>query len=605
MSAVTTGAKKALIWLGVILGLLYGLLGLGVGLDKTQWTPALALDLAGGRQIILQAVTTDGSAIEQSDLKQAVEVIRRRVDASGVAEAEILTAGTSNIIVALPGNPDEATLDLVRQSAQLQFRPVLFVGDPGATVSPTAEPSLSPEPSASPSPQPSADPSAQPESSIVPTQGTQSEPSPAVTPSPTTDAAPSVTPTDPSDPAWLTDALLDEFAALDCFDPLNRAGAPIGDPNAAHVACSEDGLAKYALGPVELAGTDVDTATAGPELAQGTGTPTGRYEIRLSLTPAGGAKFDATTQRLSGLEQPRNQFAILLDGVVISDPAVTQRIPGGTASITGSFTQEGAQLLANQLKFGALPLTLEVQSEEQISATKGGDELQAGLIAGAIGLVLVVIYSLFQYRALAMVTVGSLVIAGALTLVTFSLLSWGMGLRLSLAGVTGMIVAIGITADSFIVYFERIKDELRDGRSLQSAIDHGWSRARRTIIISDAVNFLAAVVLYLLAVGNVRGFAFVLGLTTLMDLLVVLLFTHPIMVLLGRTKFFSHGHPLSGLDPASLGRDSLYKGAGKVRPPKGVTAGISSSVDGEQGLTLAERKARARVAAQNSEGTDG
>ncbi len=608
MSAVTKGAKKALIWLGVILGLLYGLLGLGVGTGKTDWTPALALDLAGGRQIILQAVATDNSTIEQSDLKQAVEVIRRRVDASGVAEAEILTAGSSNIIVALPGNPDEATLDLVRQSAQLQFRPVLYIGDPGATVTPTTEPTPTTDPSPQPEPvvDASVSPSALPEATIVPTPSAQASPSPAVTPEPEVDA-PVATPTDPSDPAWLTDELLEQFAALDCFDPLNRAGAPTGDPNAAHVACAANGLAKYALGPVELSGTDVDTATAGPELAAGTGTPTGRYEIRLSLTSAGGAKFDSTTQRLSQLQQPRNQFAILLDGVVISDPSVTQRIPGGSASITGSFTQAEAQLLANQLKFGALPLTLEVQSEEQISATKGADELEAGLIAGAIGLLLVVIYSLFQYRALAMVTVGSLVIAGALTLVTFSLLSWGMGLRLSLAGVTGMIVAIGITADSFIVYFERIKDELRDGRSLQSAIDHGWSRARRTIIISDAVNFLAAVVLYMLAVGNVRGFAFVLGLTTLMDLLVVLLFTHPILVLLGRTKFFSQGHPWSGLDPASLGREAIYKGAGQVRPPKAVTASRPKDVaEGEQGLTLAERKARARAAAaQNSEGTDG
>jgi preprotein translocase subunit SecD len=603
---VTSSAKKALIWLVVILGLLYGLLGLGVGMDKTNWTPDLALDLAGGRQVILQAVTTDGSQITQSDLDQAVEIIRRRVDASGVIEAEIVTAGTSNIIVSLPGNPDDATLDLVRQSAQLQFRPVLFIGDPGATVDPTVSPSPSAgvDPSADPSPNPSPSASPQPSASIVPTPGAVVEPSPQVTVSPTPDSTPSATPVDPSDPAWLTDELLDQFAALDCFDPLNRAGAPTGDPDGAHVACSADGLSKYALGPVELSGTDVATASAGPELAQGTGTPTGRYEIRLELTGEGGAKFDNTTQRLSSLEQPRNQFAILLDGVVLSDPAVSQRIAGGSASITGSFTQEGAQLLANQLKFGALPLTLEVQSEQQISATKGAEELEAGLIAGAIGLVLVVIYSLFQYRALALVTVGSLVIAAALTLAVFSLLSWGIGLRLSLAGVAGLIVAIGITADSFIVYFERIKDELRDGRSLQSAIDHAWTRARRTIIISDAVSFLAAVVLYMLAVGGVRGFAFVLGLTTLMDLLVVLLFTHPTMVLLGRTKFFSHGHPWSGLDPKSLGRDSLYKGAGKVRTPK-PASGVTGDDTGEPGLTLAERKARARAAAQSSEGTDG
>jgi preprotein translocase subunit SecD len=279
---------------------------------------------------------------------------------------------------------------------------------------------------------------------------------------------------------------------------------------------------------------------------------------------------------------------------------VSSRIPGGTASITGSFTQEGAEQLANQLKFGALPLTLEVQSEQQIAATKGDQELQMGLIAGLIGLLLVVVYSLFQYRALGMVTVGSLVIAGALTLVTFSLLSWGMGLRLSLAGIAGLIVAIGITADSFIVYFERIKDEIRDGRSLVSAVDHGWARARRTILISDAVSFLAAVVLYILAVGGVRGFAFVLGLTTLVDLLVVLLFTHPILVLLARTKFFGGGHRLSGLDPRNLGRDSLYKGAGKVR--ESVPVGAATTSGAEPQLTLAERKAKARAASATEDG---
>lgn len=600
MSSATRGARKALIWLGIILGLLYGLLGLGVATGKATWMPSLALDLAGGRQIILQAVTTDGSEITQSDLDQAVQIIRKRVDASGVAEAEITTAGTSNIIVSLPGNPDDATLDLVRRSAQLQFRPVLYIGDPAGQPVATASPTPTPSPSATPDATASPSASASPQATISPAESVA--PSPATSPTPTAapDDTPASTPTDPSDPAWLTDDLLLAFAELDCFDPNNRAGADAGDPTKAHIACAEDGSAKYALGPVELAGTDVASATSGPELAQGTGSMTGRYEIRLQLTDAGGAKFAETTGRLAELQQPRNQFAILLDGVVISDPAVSSRIPGGTASITGSFTQESAEQLANQLKFGALPLTLEVQSEQQIAATKGAQELEMGLIAGLIGLLLVVVYSLFQYRALGLVTVGSLVIAGALTLVTFSLLSWGMGLRLSLAGIAGMIVAIGITADSFIVYFERIKDEIRDGRSLVSAVDHGWARARRTILVSDAVSFLAAVVLYVLAVGGVRGFAFTLGLTTLVDLLVVLLFTHPILVLLSRTTFFGQGHRLSGLDPRNLGRDSLYKGAGKVRQT--VPVGSASTGESEAQLTLAERKAKARAASTTEDG---
>ncbi len=562
MSAATKGAKKALILLGIILGVLYAVLGLGVLTHNATWTPSLALDLAGGRQIILQAVTTDGSEITQSDLDQAVEIIRRRVDASGVAEAEISTAGDSNIVVSLPGNPDEATLDLVRRSAQLQFRPVLYIGDPSPVAT---DPSPSPEPSESPEVD-----------------------------------LPQVQPTNPSDLAWITTEVENAFLALDCFDPNNRAGADSGDPNAAHVACSEDGRWKFIMGPVELTGTDVSTASSGPELAQGTGAMTGRYEVRLKLTAEGGDKFAETTARLATLNSPLNQFAILLDGVVISYPSVSFAIPGGEASITGTFTQQEAEQLANQLKFGALPLTLEVQSEQQIAATQGAEQLRAGLIAGLIGLILVVIYSFLQYRALAIVTVGSLVIAAGLTLVVFSLLSWGMGLRLSLAGVAGMIVAIGITVDSFIVYFERIKDEIRDGRSLQGAVDHAWKRARRTIIISDAVSFLAAVVLYVLAVGGVRGFAFTLGLTTVMDLLVVVLFTHPLMVLLARTRFFGEGHPWSGLDPRRLGRKDLHK---ERVAPKAATASalVGGSDEGDVGLTLAERKARARATGTKTE----
>ena len=216
-------------------------------------------------------------------------------------------------------------------------------------------------------------------------------------------------------------------------------------------------------------------------------------------------------------------------------------------------------------------MTLEVQSEQAISATMGKSQLEHGLLAGLIGLILVVIYTLFQYRALAAVTIGSLVVAGGTTFVIIDLLSWGMGYRLSLAGVAGLIVSIGITADSFIVYFERVKDELREGRSLVAAVEHGWARARRTILASDAVSFLAALVLYMLAVGSVRGFAFTLGLTTLIDLVVVFMFTHPTLGFLARTKFFGDGHRFSGLDPRQLGRDAIYKGRGRVLVPEGAS----------------------------------
>ncbi|GIG54643.1 protein translocase subunit SecD [Demequina activiva] len=611
MSKVTKGARKSLIWLAVILVAIYALLAVGVATGKTTLTPGLALDLAGGRQIILTPVLDEGSEqeIEQTDLDQAVSIIRQRVDASGVAEAEITTQG-DNIVIGLPGNPSDETIDLVAQAAQLQFRAVLIVGDPnptGGTAEPTPAPSAGDDAEqldsveSTPTPSPSAssvasvvtgtepEPEPSPSGSAVVTDAEQpaTEPTPAPTEATTT---PDRETTDGSSFDWLTPEAMADFNALDCLDPENYAGRTMGDPNTGYSACALDptGPAKLAMGPVEVTGDDLETASSGPRQNQA-GSFTGDYEVRLTFNDAGAAKFDEVTTRLVNLEDPRNQFAIILDGTVISHPTVNQRISNGEASISGGFTQEQAEQLANQLRFGALPLSLEVQSNQQISATLGEDQLQKGLLAGAIGLVLVALYSLLQYRALGFVTISSLLIAGATTFGVISLLSWGLDYRLSIAGVAGVIVSIGITADSFIVYFERIRDELREGRSLASAVDHAWTRARRTILVSDAISLLAAVVLYILAVGGVRGFAFTLGLITVIDVLVVFLFTHPVMVLLAKTRFFGEGHPLSGLDPRQLGREALYKGRGRVRS----TASAPSS----DGLTLAERKAAAKRAA--------
>jgi len=612
VSKVTNGARRSLIWLASILVAIYGLLAVGALTGNASWTPGLALDLAGGRQIILTPVLEEGATqeIEQSDLEQAVEVIRDRVDASGVAEAEITTQG-NNIVVSLPGTPDQATIDLVSQAAQLQFRPVLLVGSPSATttestdessVEPTAEPTASVEGEEVTSSEPTPTPSASEVANVV-TGSAATEAEPSASPSPvlldtatdgsddesvetTESTTPDIETTDPSSFEWLTADLTAEYQALDCLDVANLAGRPMGDPDTGHVACAQYGLEKLAMGPVELTGDDLETASSGPQV-NAAGSFTGDYEVRLQFDSDGADKFGEVTTRLVSLEEPRNQFAIILDGVVISHPTVQVRITNGEASITGAFTQEEAEQLANQLKFGALPLSLEVQSNQQISATLGADQLQKGLIAGAIGILLVAAYSLFQYRALGFVTIASLLIAGATTFGIISLLSWGLGYRLSLAGVAGLIVAIGITADSFIVYFERIRDELREGRSLRSAVDHAWKRARRTILVSDAVSLLAAVTLYLLAVGGVRGFAFTLGLTTVIDVIVVFLFTHPVMVLLARTTFFGDGHRLSGLDPRQLGRDTMYKGRGRV---------VRS-----EGPTLAERKAAERKAAAGGE----
>ncbi len=637
MSSAVKGARRTLQGLAAIIVILFGLLTLGVTthVKGAHWLPGLGLDLAGGHEIILRAVTTDGSTVTQSDLNQAVAIIRKRVDANGTSEASITTQGNLNIIVALPGNPDQATIDLVKKSAQLQFRPVLkeatsvppTTATPsatpspnGGTVSPTVVPSSPASASASPTPSASAagidngsavhemanvKTAASLAAASTPTPSASAKPvvaapsgGPSATPSST--AAPTTTPaaTDPSSLSWITPEVQAKFDALDCTTPESRAGGgSLGDPNAAFVTCDSVNPVKYILGPVEMTGSDVKTAASGPHLTAAQ-TTDGTYEVRLTLTGSGSSKFAVTTTRLYKLSQAgestRDRFAMVLDGVVISAPGVRDgAITGGTAVISGSFTQVEAQTLANQLKFGALPMTLDVQSEQAISATLGKSQLENGLLAGLLGLILVVIYTIFQYRSLASVTIGSLVVAGGLTYATIALLSWGMGYRLSLSGVAGLIVAIGITADSFIVYFERVKDELREGRSLVAAVEHGWSRARRTILASDAVSFLAALVLYMLAVGSVRGFAFTLGLTTLVDLMVVFMFTHPTLAVLARTKFFGEGHRFSGLDPRQLGRDSIYKGRGRVVVPE---------ASAEPTLTLAERKARkARATADTAE----
>lgn len=275
--------------------------------------------------------------------------------------------------------------------------------------------------------------------------------------------------------------------------------------------------------------------------------------VSLNFNGDGTTKFGELTSRVVSLTQPQNQVAIVLDGLVISAPRIISAITAGNAQITGNFTQTDSADLANVLKYGALPLAFDQGEVQQISPTLGADQLHAGLLAGFIGLILVLLYSLLYYRGLGIVTVGSLAVAGALTMLMFLVLGKGIGFTLTLAGIAGAIVSIGITADSFIVFFERLRDEVRDGRSLRSAVESGWVRARRTIIVADSVSIIASVLLYFFAVGGVKGFAFTLGLTTLIDLVVVFLFTKPLLTLLARTKFFGGGHPLSGLSPARLG----------------------------------------------------
>ncbi len=577
---------RTLVVFGVAIVALFGTIVAGTRWSDASLTPKLALDLVGGTQLILQPVSTEttGRAVTSQDIDQAIAVIRQRIDASGVSEAEISSQGGNNIVVSLPGTPSRETLDLVLTSAKMEFRPVLDVGaaTPTATPSPTAT---------------ATDPSAQ-ESAA---DGTDQAADPTATP--TDDPSRPAEPSSPSDTSYyVTAQVQQEFDELDCTVPENRTGR-VGKADEAFVTCDADPERpyKYILGPVEVEGTSIAKATSGLEQLSGGGVGT-KWVVNLEFDRTGTKEFAAVTERLRPLSAPQNQFGIVLDGLVVSAPSVNSVIGNGKAEISGSFTRASAATLAQQLNFGSLPISFEKKSEDRISATLGSEQLQKGLIAGLIGLVLVALYSLAQYRVLGLLTVGSLAIAAVCTYGLVTLLSWTQGYRLSLAGVGGLIVAIGITADSFIVYFERIRDELREGRTLGAAVEHGWSRARRTILASDTVNFLAAVVLYVVSVGGVRGFAFTLGLTTLIDLAVVFGFTHPMMQIIAKHRFFAEGHPLSGLDPRRLGVTPRYAGRGRVSRPADVPAGVPSDADvplvpaGPPTMTIAERRAAARRA---------
>ena len=565
-------AWRALTWALIGTLLLIGLNAASVIFDpsKGSWAPGLALDLQGGTQIILEPKLEGDKAATTEQLNQAISIMRKRVDASGISETEINVQGTGDsqvVVVAIPDVPDDETRKRIQSSAKLEFRPVLRAE--AAPLSSVGEDDASNTASPTPSPSPSES---------------------------LTDE-PSVAPTDASDENWITPALLDKYTNFKCEEIDDANVAPAADPL---VACDDQGIFKYLLGPVEVAGERISDAS-NQLVVNNQGISTGQWGVTINFDDKGTEQFTKVTTRLFGYgtSTSRNQFAVVLDGDVITAPQTNTVISDGRPQITGSFTQETSKALADQLKFGALPISFIVQSEEVISATLGESQLISGLIAGLIGLILVIIYSLFQYRLLGLVTVASLIVAGVVTYIVIALMSYRYGYRLSLAGVAGLIVAIGFTADSFIVYFERIRDELRDGRSLVSAVETGWGRALRTIFAAKAVNLLSAAVLFLLSVGSVQGFAVTLGITTIIDVIVVILFTHPVLQLLASTKFFQSGRPITGLDPNALG--AVYRGRAQFREPVLAPANSGAGREAVRRQTIAERKA-AELAAQSAAG---
>ncbi|MEV7888284.1 protein translocase subunit SecD [Streptomyces sp. NPDC002817] len=526
-------------------------------------TPRLGIDLAGGTSITLEAKADQGSAINSANMNTAVEIMNRRVNGLGVSEAEVQTQGKNNIIVNIPkGTNSKEARDQVGTTAKLYFRPVLAQEATGAAAeSPSPSASSSGSSSASPSPSTSesattgekATSSSSPSASAT-TQGRaasdalKADPTPSGSASASASASPSAS---ASTPTAAEAKLQAAYTALDCSKQAQRNKAGEGSkPEDSTVGCGEiQGVwYKYLLGPAAVAGTEVDEAKA----VYDTQTAAG-WQVTMDFNKSGAKKFADITGQLAQNTLPQNEFGIVLDGQVVSSPTVSQSITGGQAQISGSFTQEEAQSLANMLSYGALPLSFQEQSVTTVTAALGTDQLHAGLLAGAIGLALVILYLVFYYRGLSMVAIASLLVSGILTYVLMALLGPAIGFALNLPAVCGAIVAIGITADSFIVYFERIRDEIREGRSLRPAVERAWPRARRTILVSDFVSFLAAAVLFIVTVGKVQGFAFTLGLTTVLDVVVVFFFTKPLMTLLARRKFFASGNKWSGLDPKSLG----------------------------------------------------
>ncbi|GAA3785850.1 hypothetical protein GCM10022379_60240 [Micromonospora maritima] len=594
----------------VVLYLLVFFSGGASGGWKDRLEPRLGLDLIGGTRLTLEATNTvDGKPPTAGNLEEARQIIESRVNAYGVAEAEVVTEGNRNIVISLPGQNRDLTD--VGSAAELRFRKVLKATDgSGAALAPPPSPSASPAPSGSASPKPSGSASAKPSGSASPKPSASAKvsaspsaggqggmaPAPSASASPSPSASPSAAAPSPSASAapvpqsieqqrkaveqkvgaaaWgaatglkapadlatdpsLADKLKpfgtlspQEIAVLPvdmqfnvpsitCAQLDKRPAASIKDENQQAVACEAG--AKYLLDKAKVLGTDVDDANA--VLDQ-----TSQWVVSLNFTGKGQEKWTALTREAftnegqacdqTALGQDgKCRVAVVLDNEIVSSPEI-QGVLTGDSQITGSFDNKTANALASQLRYGALPVTFEPQEQQNVTATLGDSHLQAGLLAAGIGMLLVIIYSFFYYRLLGSVIFLSLVLSALLVFGALVVLGRSIGFTLTLAGIAGMIVSLGVAADSFVIYFERLKDEIREGRSPRSAVPRAWIRARRTIISANAITLMSAVVLYIVSVGAVKGFAFALGLATVLDLVVVFLFRHPIMTMFARTRAF-------------------------------------------------------------------
>jgi preprotein translocase subunit SecD len=550
------------------------------------WKPALGLDLQGGTQIIL---TAKDSNVKSDQLKEAANIIDARVNGSGVSEATVNTQGSNEIVVQVPGPTSNSLVQTVVRQAQLYFRLVAQVPQTTSPSVPAPSASTSPgsgvlKPSQSPSPnatKPTATSSgknrppavygkqgpqqAKATQSASPTSNPTSSPSATTGPgsAPTSTSEVHYTPANKkafADPlTWMMNPDPQSVAVYNAFTC--PAQTPVvDDPTLPLVTCSDKPdeqtgqYVKYLLSPALIRGTQITSASAGIPQQQV------NWVVNLQLDSKGSAEQLKLSQAMAG-DQSKT-FAIVLDGKVISAPFFQSVIANGSSQISGNFTESSAKSLATSLKYGALPIQFDQSKTtiQVIGPSLAGDQLKAGITAGILGLLLVMAYCLLYYRGLGTVVVASLIVAGLTTYALVLLLAKSAGFTLTLPGIAGLIVAVGITADSFIVFFERIRDEMRGGKSMRVAVEAGWIRARATCLAADSVSILAAVVLYIFAAGVVKGFAFALGLSTLIDIAVFFWFTHPMVSWLARYPFFNKGHRLSGLDAESLGLDRIPAG---------------------------------------------
>ncbi|GGR39920.1 preprotein translocase subunit SecD [Nocardioides luteus] len=555
MARKTARPGRTLALLFLAIAIMFG----GIAFAGT-WKPELGLDLRGGTEISMTAKNTEGGSVPRESLEEAKTIIDQRVNGSGITGGRVTTEGNDVIKVSIPGTGkvQQETAERVRQTAKLRFRLVACSpqrpcgsGDAGAGGGSMIEdPSGGAAPGTSPrAPFGSETVSASEESEKGSDKDAKSDPSPSASASAGADSEKkksenSVVKVDDAvkfmrnvPQEWAT-----AYSSFTCPTPGSKPAEDIaGKPL---LTCDDDGM-PYLLTPAVIEGTEIKEASYGIPQQQA------NYVVTLDFKSDGNKVFADTTGAIAGSGE---QFAIVLDAKVISAPTADSRISGG-AQISGDFTQETAAALANNLKYGSLPLDFPEDGIQTrvIGPTLAGNQLTAGLWAGLIGMILVVIFSVLYYRAMAIVVIGSLAVAGALTYGMILLLSETAGVTLDLPGVAGLIVGIGITADSFIILYERMRDDMREGRSMRVAVDTAWVRARNTCLASDAVSFLAAFVLYVFATNEVKGFAFMLGLTTIIDVLVFFWLTHPLTKLLAGWGFFNKGHVLSGMDKRAIG----------------------------------------------------